>query len=208
MTICFFSGCARRRTTAPQPSRIRCPDHKPILLCAARQILKAAARLFQPCACLKHTAGSSQTVQMCPHSPSPCKRKASALTAKACFLCTPVPYSGLIASLGQSAAQAPHSMQADGSISYLPSPSEIAPTGQVSLQAPQETHASPITYAMGNTSKKKYFFRTRTARITPLHTTCDVTSLFYHSPAKMQVKIQVKFSGKSKKRGLRFYSSV
>ena len=49
-------------------------------------------------------------------------------------------------------------MQASALISYLPSPSEIAPTGQVSLQAPQETHASPITYAMGNTSKKKILF--------------------------------------------------
>ena len=76
-----------------------------------------------------------------------------------------IPYSGLIASTGQSAAQAPHSMQAEGSISYLLSPWEIAPTGQVSLQLPQEMQSPEITYAMGNTSKKKNTFSERALRV-------------------------------------------
>ena len=62
-----------------------------------------------------------------------------------------------MASTGQSAAQAPHSMQLLGSISYLPSPSEMAPTGQVSLQLPQLMQSPLITYANGNTSKYKFY---------------------------------------------------
>src|SRR5699024_6241395 len=44
------------------------------------------------------------------------------------------------------------------SISYFPSPSEIAPTGQVSLQLPQLMQSPPITYAMGNTSIENFLF--------------------------------------------------
>lgn len=49
---------------------------------------------------------------------------------------------------GQTPSQAPHSMQASGSISYLSAPSEIAPTGHSAEQAPHEMHSSEIAYAI------------------------------------------------------------
>jgi hypothetical protein len=52
------------------------------------------------------------------------------------------------AETGQVSAQAPHSMQVSASISYLPSPSEIAETGHASAQAPQAMQASVILYAI------------------------------------------------------------
>ncbi len=57
-------------------------------------------------------------------------------------------YSALGASTGQASAQAPHSMQASASITYLPSPSEIASTGHSAAQAPHEMQASSIMYAI------------------------------------------------------------
>ncbi len=54
---------------------------------------------------------------------------------------------------GQTLAQDPQSIQVSGSITYLPSPSEIAFTGHSASQAPQLIHSSLITYAIGkNTS--------------------------------------------------------
>ena len=47
-------------------------------------------------------------------------------------------------------------MQVSGSITNLPSPSEIALTGQPAAHAPQEMHSSLIAYAKGNTSIKFY----------------------------------------------------
>ena len=43
-------------------------------------------------------------------------------------------------------------MQVSASITYLPSPSEMAETGHSSEQAPHATHSSLITYAIMNTS--------------------------------------------------------
>lgn len=57
---------------------------------------------------------------------------------------------------GQTSAHAPHSVQVSGSITNLPSPSEIALTGQPAAHAPQEMHSSLIAYAKGNTSIKFY----------------------------------------------------
>lgn len=55
------------------------------------------------------------------------------------------PYSGrLIASLGQTDAQVPHSVHSSGLIEYL-SPSEIALTGHSSIHVPHATHSSLIT---------------------------------------------------------------
>ena len=53
----------------------------------------------------------------------------------------------LIASLGQTLAQVPHSVQASGLIEYF-SPSEIAPTGHSSIHVPQAIQSSLITYAI------------------------------------------------------------
>jgi hypothetical protein len=39
-------------------------------------------------------------------------------------------------------------VQSSGSITYLLSPSEIAPTGHSAAQAPQEIHSSLIAYAI------------------------------------------------------------
>jgi len=50
-----------------------------------------------------------------------------------------------IADVGQTAAQAPQSMQRAGSMTYWVSPAEIAPTGHSLSQEPQEMHASEIT---------------------------------------------------------------
>ena len=49
---------------------------------------------------------------------------------------------------GQTSAQAPHSMQVSASITYFVSPSDIASTGQSPAQAPQEMHSSEIIYAI------------------------------------------------------------
>lgn len=58
-------------------------------------------------------------------------------------------YSAEGADTGQVSAQAPQSMQVAASITYLPSPSEIAFTGQPSAQAPQLMQSSEILYAIG-----------------------------------------------------------
>lgn len=49
---------------------------------------------------------------------------------------------------GQTQAQAPQLMQVPSSITYLPSPAEIAETGHSASQAPQLMHSSEITYAI------------------------------------------------------------
>ena len=49
---------------------------------------------------------------------------------------------------GHTPAQAPHSTQASASITYFPSPSEIAPTGHSPAQAPHITQSSEIIYAI------------------------------------------------------------
>ena len=53
-------------------------------------------------------------------------------------------YSAVIVANGQTDSQEPQSMQVS-LISYLTSPSEIAPTGQTEAQEPHLMHASPIT---------------------------------------------------------------
>ena len=53
-------------------------------------------------------------------------------------------YSAEITDTGQTDSQEPQSMQVS-LISYLTSPSAIAPTGQTEAQEPHLMHASPIT---------------------------------------------------------------
>ncbi len=53
-----------------------------------------------------------------------------------------------IASTGQTAAQAPQSMQASASILYCVSPAEIADTGHSLSQVPQLMHESVMVCAM------------------------------------------------------------
>ena len=68
-------------------------------------------------------------------------------------------YSAFGAPTGQTDAQAPHSMQVSASITYLSSPAEIADTGHSDSQVPQDTHSSPILYAMiFYTSLNLYFY--------------------------------------------------
>ena len=55
-----------------------------------------------------------------------------------------VAYSAAGAPTGQVSAQFPQSMQVAASITYFPSPSEIASTGHSEAQAPQEMHSSLI----------------------------------------------------------------
>lgn len=57
-------------------------------------------------------------------------------------------YSGCGASTGQTLWHDPQSKQASASISYLPAPSLIAPTGHSDSHAPQAIHASVIMYAI------------------------------------------------------------
>jgi len=54
-----------------------------------------------------------------------------------------VRYSGMIASLGQTPAQVPQSMQVLGRIKWI-SPAEIASTGHSPMQVPQATQESVI----------------------------------------------------------------
>jgi hypothetical protein len=61
---------------------------------------------------------------------------------------TNINYSASIAPVGQAASQAPQSRHASASITYLPSPSEIAPTGHSPAHAPHIMQASVILYAM------------------------------------------------------------
>jgi len=60
-------------------------------------------------------------------------------------------YAGLGASVGQTSAQAPQSVQISALITYLSSPSLIASTGHSSTHAAQFTHSSLIKYAMSKT---------------------------------------------------------
>ena len=62
---------------------------------------------------------------------------------------------GFGAPTGHTPAQAPHSIQRFGSISYFPSPSLIASTGHSAWQAPQLMQSSLIQYAIGNTPPQK-----------------------------------------------------
>jgi hypothetical protein len=48
-------------------------------------------------------------------------------------------------------------MQLEASMTYLPSPAEIAPTGQASAQAPQLRQESEIAYAMIKTLLLWYY---------------------------------------------------
>jgi hypothetical protein len=57
-------------------------------------------------------------------------------------------YSWEIAPTGHPSAQEPQSKHVAASISNLPSPSLIAPAGQVPSHAPQLIHSSEITYAI------------------------------------------------------------
>ena len=57
-------------------------------------------------------------------------------------------YSAEGAETGQTPAQAPHSTQESASITYFPSPSEIAFTGHSLSQAPQQMQSSEIIYAI------------------------------------------------------------
>lgn len=59
-----------------------------------------------------------------------------------------VNYASEGAPTGHVPAHAPQLMQVSASITYLPSPSEIAFTGQPSAQAPQAMQSSEITYAI------------------------------------------------------------
>jgi hypothetical protein len=54
-----------------------------------------------------------------------------------------------MASVGQTSAHAPQSVQSLASMTYLSSPSLIALTGHSSTQVPHEIHSSVILYAMG-----------------------------------------------------------
>jgi len=53
-------------------------------------------------------------------------------------------YACSIEPVGQAPAQEPQSIHLSASISNLPSPMLIAPTGHCASQAPQHTHASEI----------------------------------------------------------------
>lgn len=57
-------------------------------------------------------------------------------------------YASTGALTGQVPAQAPQEMQAASSITYFPSPSEIAFTGHSAAHAPHEMHSSEILYAI------------------------------------------------------------
>ena len=75
------------------------------------------------------------------------KRKGPAGLAKPFLHCCK-DHSALGAPTGHTPAHAPHSMQVSASMTYLPSPSEIALTGHSAAQAPQAMHSSEILYAM------------------------------------------------------------
>lgn len=60
-----------------------------------------------------------------------------------------------MASVGQTPAQDPQSIQVDASITRADSASEIALTGHSPSQAPQFTHASVILYAIINLQRVK-----------------------------------------------------
>ena len=61
---------------------------------------------------------------------------------------SPLDYSSTGAPTGQTPAQAPQPMQVSASITYLPSPAEIADTGHSASQAPQEMQSAVILYAI------------------------------------------------------------
>ena len=68
--------------------------------------------------------------------------------SKGCPFCSGTNYSAEIAPVGQAASHVPHSRQTSASMTYFPSPSEIASAGHSLAHVPQATHSSEITYAM------------------------------------------------------------
>ena len=70
-------------------------------------------------------------------------------------------YSSCGAPTGQTPSQAPQDTQASSSITYLPSPSEIALFGHSSAHAPHMMQSSEILYAIKYTSKLLYSNYTR-----------------------------------------------
>lgn len=79
-------------------------------------------------------------------------KSCGALDMAAAFICNlkdlPLTYFSLGAPTGQVSAQAPQLMQVSSSITYFPSPSEIASTGQAPAHAPQAMHSSLIVYGI------------------------------------------------------------
>jgi hypothetical protein len=76
-------------------------------------------------------------------------KKPPHLAGDSILVLCPKNYASTGASTGHESAQAPQSMQVSASITYLPSPSEIAPVGHSAAQAPQAMQSSEILYAIG-----------------------------------------------------------
>ena len=83
-----------------------------------------------------------------PHQKNAKKIKKISSPQRTAYVVCVFNYSAFGAPTGQTPAQAPHSTQASASITYFPSPSEIAPTGHSPAQAPQLTQSSEIMYAI------------------------------------------------------------
>ena len=100
-------------------------------------------------ACSSHSlTGKARKASPSPRQPPRQGQKKRPRRSGEAFLRCRRDHSALGAPTGHTPAHAPHSMQVSASMTYLPSPSEIALTGHSAAQAPQAMHSSEILYAM------------------------------------------------------------
>ena len=100
-------------------------------------------------ACSSHSlTGKARKASPSPRQPPRQGQKKRPRRSGEAFLHCCKDHSALGAPTGHTPAHAPHSMQVSASMTYLPSPSEIALTGHSAAQAPQAMHSSEILYAM------------------------------------------------------------
>ena len=100
-------------------------------------------------ACTSHSlTGKARKASPSPRQPPRQGQKKRPRRSGEAFLRCRRDHSALGAPTGHTPAHAPHSMQVSASMTYLPSPSEIALTGHSAAQAPQAMHSSEILYAM------------------------------------------------------------
>ena len=100
-------------------------------------------------ACTSHSlTGKARKASPSPRQPPRQGQKKRPRRSGEAFLRCCKDHSALGAPTGHTPAHAPHSMQVSASMTYLPSPSEIALTGHSAAQAPQAMHSSEILYAM------------------------------------------------------------
>jgi hypothetical protein len=143
-----FVSVKRNQTKPPGKRLPRAFLDKPPIFGAAAGLSTTFCTNFQKCPFPTLTKHSSTLIMLSCNS-SPQKKITGPLSKP--VLCVSnrylaaKPHLSMMAAAPQTSEQAPHSEHASGSITYLPSPSLMAPEAHSSRQAPQLTQSSVIT---------------------------------------------------------------